>query len=109
MKMTRFRQRLLIVAAVRTFSEMAIGDDAEDTQRMCTVIDSMGSTIKCAVNASERAIDLTADTAAVDAMQLCTSFSGMVAALTHNLSNDWKMRVFSDQDSDTPAAVCELG
>lgn len=111
MKLTDFGRRLLIVAAivpVATFSAIAVGDDAEDTQRICTVIDSMGSTIKCAVNESEHTIDLTADTAAVDAMQLCTSVSTMVEALTHTLSGHWKMRVFSDQDSSTPAAVCDL-
>jgi hypothetical protein len=50
-----------------------------------------------------------ADTTAVDAMQLCTSFAGMVGALTHNLSDDWKMRVFPEQNSDTPMAICDLG
>ena len=110
MKMTHFRRLLLIVAAivsVAACSENAAGDDAEDTQRICSVIDSMGSSVTCAVNESEYAIDLTADTTAVDAMQLCTSFAGMVEAMTHNLSGQWKMRVFSDQDSDTPAAVCD--
>ena len=109
MKMTHFRQRLLIVAAVApaaAFSEIAVGDDTEDTQRICSVIDSMGSSVKCAVNESEHAIDLTADTTAVDAMQLCTSFAGMVEAMTQNLSDHWKIRVFSDQDSDAPAAAC---
>ena len=112
MKMTHFRQRLLLVAAVvsvSAFSEIAAGDDAEDTQRICSVIDSMGSSVKCAVNESEHAIDLTADTTAVDAMQLCTSFAGMVAAMTQDLSDHWKLRVFSDQDSDAPAAVCDPG
>ncbi len=110
--MTQFRQRLLILTtlmSVAAFSEIAVGDDAEDTQRICMVVDSMGSSVKCAVNESEHAVDLTADTTAVDAMQLCTSFSGMVEATTHALSDHWKMRVFSDQDSDTPAAVCDLG
>jgi len=94
---------------VAAFSGIAVGDDAEDTQRICSVIDSMGSSVKCAVNESEHAIDLTTDTAAGDAVQLCTSFAGMVAALTHNLSDQWKMRVFSDQHSDAPVAVCNLG
>jgi hypothetical protein len=111
MKMTHFGQRLLLVAAVASVaacSEIAAGDDAEDTQRVCSVIDSMGSSVKCSVNESEHAIDLTADTTAVDAMQLCTSFAGMVAAMTETLSDHWKFRVFSDQDSDTPVAVCDL-
>lgn len=112
MKMTHFRRRLMIVVAivsVAAFSEVAAGDDAEDAQRACSVIDSMGSSVKCAVEESEHAIDLTADTSAVDAMQLCTSFAGMVAAMTQTLSAHWKFRVFSDQDSDVPAAVCDLG
>ena len=112
MKMTHFRRRLLIVAAVASVaacSENAATDDAEDAQRICSVIDSMGSAVKCAVNESEHAIDLTADTTEVDTTQFCTSFAGMVEALTHTLSDQWKMRVFSDQDSDAPAAVCDLG
>jgi hypothetical protein len=112
MKKTHIRQRLLIlavVASVAAFSGIAVGDDAEDTQRICSVINGMGSSIKCAVNESEHAVDLTADTTAVDAVQLCTTFAEMVATLTHNLSDHWKMRVFSDQDSDAPVAVCDLG
>jgi hypothetical protein len=112
MKKTHIRQRLFIVVAVASvaaLSGVAVGDDAEDTQRICSVINGMGSSIKCAVNESEHAVDLTADTTAVDATQLCTTFAEMVAALTHNLSDQWKMRVFSDQDSDAPAAVCDLG
>jgi len=112
MNVTHFRQRLLLVAAVVSvvaLSEVAVGNDAEDAQRICVVVDSMGSAVKCAVNASESTVDLTADTTVVDAMQLCTSFSGMVEALTHALSDRWKMRVFSDQNSDTPAAICDLG
>jgi hypothetical protein len=110
--MTHFRQRLSIVAAVSSialFSGIAVGDDAEDTQRICAVVDAMGSSVKCAVNESEHAVDLTADTSAVDAMQLCTSFAGMVEAMTHTLSDHWRMRVFSLQNSDTPVAVCDLG
>lgn len=112
MKVTQFRKRLLIVAtmvSVAACSELAVGDDVEDMQRVCAVIDSMGSSAKCAVNESEYAVDLTADTTAVDAMQLCTSFAGMVEAMTQSLSNHWTMRVFSNQDGDTPAAVCDLG
>jgi hypothetical protein len=110
--MTHFRQRLLIVVAVSSialFSGIAVGDDAEDAQRICAVVDAMGPSVKCEVNESEHAVDLTADTTAVDAIQLCTSFAGMVEALTHNLSDDWNMRVFPEQNSDTPMAICDLG
>jgi len=110
--MTHFRHRLLIITAVlpvTTYSAVAVGDDAEDTQRICAVVDAMGSSVKCAVSESEHAVDLTADTTAVDAMQLCISFAGMVEAMTHTLSDHWTMRVFSEQNSDTPVAVCDLG
>ena len=110
--MTHFRQGLWVIVAVLSialFSGIAVGDDAEDTQRICAVVDAMGSSVKCAVSESERAVDLTADTAAVDAMQLCTSFAGMVEALTHGLSDEWKIRVFSEQNGDTPVAICDLG
>jgi len=112
MNSTRFRQVLLMMMAVTSaaiFSEFALGDEAGDAQRICTMMDSMGAAVECAVNESEHTVDLTADTAAVDAMQLCTSFAGMAEMLAHTLSDDWNMRVFSTQDGDTPAAVCDLG
>ena len=78
--MIHFRLRLLIITTVSSialFSGVAVGDDAEDTQRICAVVDAMGSGVKWAINESEHAVDLTADTSAVDAMQLCTSVAGM--------------------------------
>ncbi len=109
--MFRYRQWFLMVAAaapLALISQIAVGDDLEDARRVCTVVDSMGSSIRCTVNESAHAVDLTADTTQVDATELCTAFSGMVVAVTTNLPDIWKMRVFSDQGSGTPAAVCDL-
>ena len=100
---------MMAVTSAAIFSEFALGDEADDAQRICTVVDSMGAAVECAVNESEHAVDLTADTEAVDAMQLCTSFTEMAEMLAYALSDDWNMRVFSIQDDDKPAAVCDLG
>ena len=110
MNKSQYRPGLSIAAAsLLLYSCSSAGDDLEYAQRMCSVIDSMGAAIECAVTESEHAIDVTADTTAVDASNLCTSFSGMLEALTHTLTNKWQMRVFSDQDSESPEAVCDLG
>jgi hypothetical protein len=106
MNTTLVKRQLLIAAALSVFSQFAVGNEEEDAQRVCTVIDSMGAAIECAVNASEDSVDISADT--TDAEQMCTAFSEMVVALTGTLSNDWKMRIFTPQSNDTPAAVCEL-
>ncbi len=96
----------LLITAV--FSQVAAADDVEDVQRVCTVIDSMGANVECAVNESKYAVDVTAGASIDDAAQFCTAFSGMVEALTSTLSDSWKMRIFTPQNGDTPAAVCDL-
>jgi hypothetical protein len=111
MNMTQCRQRLLMVAAVAPlalFSQIAVGDDGEYEQRICTVIDSMGAAVECVVNESEHAVDVSAGESVADAAQFCTAFSGMVEALTSRLSGSWKVRIFTPESNDTPAAVCDL-
>ena len=97
-----------MAAALAAFSHVAVGDDVENVQRVCSVIDAMGAATECAVNAADRTVDVTADTSGAEAAKLCTAFSGMVVALTSSLSDHWKMRVFSPQSTDTPVAVCDL-
>jgi len=111
MRKTRHLQRLLMVTAVASltlFSQIAVGDDVEDAQRMCAVIDSMGATVECVVNEPEHAVDITAGESVADPARFCTAFSGMVEALTTTLSNRWKMRIFTPESKDAPTAVCDL-
>ncbi len=112
MNMTQFRQRLLtgsVITLLVIASQPAIADDVENAIRMCSVIDGMGAQTECAVTESEHAVDVTIDTTAVDAAQFCAAYSGMLDALASMMSGDWKMRIFSDDTPDTPAAVCDLG
>ena len=90
-------------------SQTAIADDAENALRMCSVIDAMGAQTECAVTESEHAVDVTIDTTAVDAAQFCAAYSEMLDALASMMSGDWKMRIFSNDTPDVPAAVCDLG
>lgn len=106
--MTIFQQQLLLGVALAVFSRLAVGDDVEDAERVCTVINSMGSTITCAVNASERAVDLTGTESVDDPAEFCTTFSAMVAMATTTMSASWNMRLFMPESSETPAAVCRL-
>jgi len=76
---------------------------------MCAVVDAMGAAIECAINASERAVEVTADTTQVEAKELCTAFSGILAPLASMLSDKWTLRVFSNVNADTPRAACDLG
>ena len=112
MTMTQFRQWLLKALATTILaitSQAAVADDVEWAVRMCSVIDDMGAQTKCAVAASEHAVDVTIDTTAVDAARFCTTFSEMLDALASMMSAGWKMRIFSIENPDTPAAVCDLG
>lgn len=108
--MNIFKQGLFpaIVLALAVFSQLAVGDDAVDAQRVCVVINSMGSTIECAVNAPEHAVDLTGTESVDDAEELCSTFSTMAAMVTTTMSADWNMRVFTPESGETPAAVCSL-
>jgi hypothetical protein len=109
---TQYRQTLLTGIAIMSLvmaSQSAVGDDVEWATRMCSVVDGMGAQTKCAVSASERAVDVTIDTTEVDAEQFCTAYSGMLDALASMLSADWKLRIFSNRSPETPAAVCDLG
>ena len=112
MKMTRFRQGLLtgLVTTILVFaSQSTVADDVEWATRMCSVIDGMGGEAKCAVTSSEYAVDVTIDTTVVDAAKFCATFSEMLDAMASMLSTDWKMRVFSNDSPDSPAAICDLG
>ena len=109
---TQLRQRVskgFAITSLVIASQSAVGDDVEWAKRMCSVVDGMGAQTKCAVTASEHAIDVTIDTSAVDAAQFCTAYSGMLDALASMMSADWKLRVFSNESPETPAAVCDLG
>ena len=112
MKLKIFRQKLLMAAVITSlamFSQLAVGDDIDYPQAMCGVVDSMGSNMKCVANEAAHAIDVTAEGTEFDGMNLCTAFAGMLEPMTHTLSGKWVMRVFSDQNSDDPVAVCDLG
>lgn len=112
MNMTQFRQKLftgLVTTVLVTVSQPAVSDDVEWAMRMCSVIDGMGAQTKCGVTESERAVDVTIDTTSVDVAQFCAAYSGMLEALASMMSAGWKMRIFSNEAPDTPAAVCNLG
>jgi hypothetical protein len=112
MNITQFREKLLTGSAIALLvmaSQPAIADDVDNAKRMCSVIDGMGAQTKCAVTESEQAVDVTIDTNAVDAAQFCAAYSEMLDALASMMSGDWKMRIFSNESPDTPAAVCDLG
>jgi hypothetical protein len=112
MNMTRFRKTLLTAFATTILviaSQTAVADDVEWAMRMCSVIDDMGAPTECAVTSSEKAIDVTIDTSAVDAAQSCAAYSEMLEMLASMMSTSWKIRIFSDETPDTPAAVCDLG
>ena len=112
MTMTQFRQKLLsglVTSLLVTVSQPAVADDMEWAMRMCSVIDGMGAQTKCVVTAAEHAVDVTIDTTAVDATQICAAYSEMLDALASMMSGDWTMRIFSNNSPDTPAAVCDLG
>ena len=112
MNMIQFRQRPLtglVTSLLLVASQSAVADDIEWATRMCSVIDGMGAQTKCEVSASEHAVDVTIDTTAVDAAEFCTAYSGMLDAMASMLSADWKMRIFSNENADTPAAICDLG
>lgn len=106
--MNTFRQRLLVAAALAVLSQLAVGDDVEDAERVCAVINSTGSPIVCMVNAQEHAVDITGTESVDDAAEFCTTFSAMVAMVTTTMSASWNMRVFTPESSETPAAVCSL-
>lgn len=112
MNMTRSRQTLLTGFAT-TFlliaSQPAVADDGEWALRMCSVIDGMGAQTKCEVVAPQHAVDVTTDTTVVDAAQICAAYSGMLDALASMMSARWKMRIFSNETPDIPAAVCDIG
>jgi len=101
-------QRLIVAIAFTVVSQFSIGDEVDDAQRVCTVIESMGAAVECQINGSERAVEVTSSENVADATQFCNSFSGMTAVLSQTLSSDWKMRIFTPQSGDTPAAVCDL-
>jgi len=101
-------QRLVAAIVFTVVSQVSIGDEAEDAQRVCTVIESMGAAVECQIDGSERAVDVTSNENVADAPQFCASFSGIAAALTQTLSSGWKMRIFTPQSGATPAAVCDL-
>ena len=112
MKLNYFRRKLLMAALITSlamFSQFAVGKDIDYPLQMCGVIDSMGSNAKCAVNEAVHAIDVTVEGTEFDGMNLCTAFAGMLEPMTHTLSTKWVMRIFSDQNSDDPVAVCDLG
>ena len=112
MKLRFFQQKLLMAAVIMSlamFFQVAVGEDIDYPQAMCGVVDSMGSNMKCAVNEAAHAIDVTIEGTEFDGMNLCTAFAGMLEPMTHTLSTQWLMRIFSDQNSDDPAAVCDLG
>jgi hypothetical protein len=112
MKSIYFQQKLLMAAVITSlamFFQTAVGEDIDYPQAMCGVVDSMGSNMKCAVNEAAHAIDVTVEGTEFDGMHLCTAFAGMLEPMTHTLSTQWVMRVFSNQNSDDPAAVCDIG
>ncbi len=112
MNMAQFRQKLftgLVIAVLVTASQPAVSDDLEWAMRMCSVIAGMRAQTKCEVTESEHAVDVTIDTTAVDVAQFCAAYSGMLEALASMMSAGWKMRIFSNEAPDTPAAACDLG
>lgn len=112
MKLCYFQQNLLMAAVIMSlamFFQVAGGEDIDYPQQMCGVIDSMGSNAKCAVNEAAHAIDVTIEGTEFDGMYLSTTFAGMLEPMTHTLSTQWVMRIFSDQNNDVAAAVCDLG
>jgi hypothetical protein len=106
--MQKIKQRLVAAAALAVFSQLAVGDDVEDAQRVCTIINSMGSSVTCVVNAAEHAVDLTSTESVDDAAEICTTFSTMAAMVTTTMSASWNIRMFTPESSETPAAVCSL-
>jgi hypothetical protein len=106
--MNTFKSGLFAALTLAVLSQLAVGDDAVDAQRVCGVISSMGSTIACVVNETERAVDLAVTESVDDAAEFCSTFSGVVAMVTTTMSAGWSMRVFTPESSETPAAVCSL-
>ena len=99
----------VVITSLVIASQSAVGDDVEWAKRMCSVVDGMGAQTKCAVTASEHAVDVTIDTTDVDAERFCTAYSEMLDAVASMLTADWKMRIYSKESPETPAAVCDLG
>lgn len=100
---------LVIVVSPAQFLPVATADEIENAQRMCGAIDAMGADVECAINVTDRAVEVTADTTQVDAMQLCTSFSGMLTPLASMLADKWTMRVFATGTKDEPEVSCDIG
>jgi hypothetical protein len=111
MNKTQFRRLLMTGLAISLLviaAQPAVADDVEWAERMCSVVDGMGAPTKCAVTAAENAVDVTIDTEDVDAEEFCAAYSGMLEALASMMSADWKLRIFSDKNTDTPEATCDL-
>jgi hypothetical protein len=108
MKISRNQSGFMATSVLAFCFQSATASDEESALHVCTVINSMGAAVECKVSESERAVDLMVGDEVADAAEFCSNFSEMVAMVTTTMSDDWKMRMYTPEKGDTPAAVCAL-
>ena len=99
----------ILVLLLTLVPPSALADDVETAQMVCTVFDSMGASLTCAVSAADNAVDLTLESSDVDPATTCTGFGSSMVHLAQMFSTKWNLRIFTPDSGNEPAAVCDLG
>jgi len=99
----------ILVLVLTLVPPLAFADDVETAGMVCSVYDSMGASLTCAVSAADKAVDVTIESSDVDPATTCAGFGSSMVHLAQMFSTKWKLRIFTPDSGDVPAAVCDLG
>ncbi|MGA7748960.1 MAG: hypothetical protein WCA63_02320 [Gallionella sp.] len=81
---------------------------AGETDRLCGAIIIAGYTKQCAVNKLDSTIGIVIDTDDEKARNLCADIASKMKPTTADLSDKWRLQIFSPYRDDKPLAACFL-
>jgi hypothetical protein len=100
--------RLTSAALLFPLAALASGEALQNAYFVCDVFERTGISTECQVAHVARQVDVSVDTSAAEAQQICALMVNTLAGKKRHFGAGWKLRVLSPAGAPAPLAECAL-
>ena len=100
--------RVLLAALLLQVPQVSCADPLANAYFVCDLFAKTGVSTECRASEVTSTIDVTIDTSAAEAGNVCSVIANNMAQKGRAFGGQWKLRVFAPDRADQPLAMCAL-
>jgi hypothetical protein len=105
---TEAMRRVLLAALLFHLPPASSADALENAYFLCDLFAKTGVSTECTPSHVTSTVDVTIDTTAAEAGQVCSVIVNNMAQKGRTFGGQWKLRIFAPDRADEPLAACAL-